>query len=80
MQDETDFEAVNQELNIMLNDMSEHWKGILFTVRWGFWRRSSGWIKDEYWGGEKPAVGNEPEFRYHGHTCQFTAEQDWYVY
>lgn len=29
-QDETDFDAVNQEMNLMMNDMPGHWKGDTF--------------------------------------------------
>lgn len=29
-QEETDFDAVNQELNMMINDMQGHWKGDVF--------------------------------------------------
>ena len=34
-QDKTDFEAVHQELNLMLNDMPGHWKGDSFYREMG---------------------------------------------
>lgn len=39
---ETGFDAVDQELNLMINDMPGHWKGGTFCCEMGFWK-SSGW-------------------------------------
>lgn len=34
-QEETDFDEVNQELNLMLNDMAGHWKGDVYLREMG---------------------------------------------